>query len=137
MGRREAVFLLDGGMAAGLLRRDAAMMRRLETVAPAEVCISAVTLSELMFGVAMSREQERDKAALDEFLLHVAVLEYMREAAEEYGAIREALTWREVKMGPHEMLIAAHARSRGLRLVTERTKMFREIPGLEIEPWTR
>jgi len=111
------------------------MMRRLETVSPAEVCISAVTLSELMFGTRMSREQERDKAALDEFLRHVAVVECSREAAEEYGVIREALTWREVKMGAHEMLIAAHARSRGLRLVTSRVRKFEDVPGLEAEGW--
>jgi len=110
-------------------------MRRLERVAVGDVCISAVTLSELMFGVVMSRRTEQEQAALDVFLRHVAVVNYPAEAAAHYGSVREALHWREGMIGTHELLVAAHARSLGATLVTGKTRELGLVPGFASEKW--
>jgi tRNA(fMet)-specific endonuclease VapC len=88
-----------------------------------------------MFGVVMSRRTEQDRAALDVFLRHVAVVDYPATAAEHYAAVREALYWKEGMIGTHELLVAAHARSLGTTLVTGRTRTLGLVPGFSAEKW--
>jgi tRNA(fMet)-specific endonuclease VapC len=71
-------YMLDAGTSAAILKRTDEALKRLHAVAVGDVCISAVTLSELKFGVAMSRRETQDHAMLDLFLKYVAVLEYPR-----------------------------------------------------------
>jgi predicted nucleic acid-binding protein len=85
-------YLLDTETCAAILRRsNPAVMERLSRVAVGEVSISAVTLSELMYGVEVSRRTAQDRAAMEVFLRHVAVLEYPSAAAEHYGMVRMVL----------------------------------------------
>ena len=84
--------MLDTETCAAILRgSDAAVMERLSRVAVGEVSISAVTLSELTYGVEVSRRTAQDRTALEVFLRHVRVLEYPSAAAEHYGMVRMVL----------------------------------------------
>ena len=130
------VYMLDSGTSTAILKRTGAPLKRLSGVAVAEVCISAVTHSELMFGVAMSRREAQDQAMLDLFLKYVAVLEYPRAAAGHYGEIRMALELRGEMIGANDLLIAAHARCLGLTLVTDKPKKLGRVPGLGVECWS-
>jgi tRNA(fMet)-specific endonuclease VapC len=129
-----AVYMLDSGTCVAILKRTE-VLKRLTAVPVADVCISAITHSELMFGVAMSRREVQDQAVLDLFLKHVAVLEYPRGAAGHYGEIRMALELRGEMVGANDLLIAAHARSLGLTLVTDKPKKLRRVPGLGVGCW--
>jgi tRNA(fMet)-specific endonuclease VapC len=130
------VYLLDTQTCAAILMRsDAGVMRRLEGVAVGDVAISAVTLSELMYAVTMSRRTEQNRAALDLLLRHVAVLEYPAAAAARYAAMGEAFFYREGRVGAHELLVAAHAGCLGRTLVTKRTRELRLAPGFVGECW--
>ena len=102
-----------------------------------DVCISAVTLAELQFGVAMSRLDEQDGAALGIFLRHIQVLEFPAKAAAHYGQVRAALHWRGVRIGPNELLIAAHARCAKMTLVTRRTRELKNVPEMLAESWMK
>ena len=85
-------YMLDTETCAAILRRaDAVVMERLARVAVSDVCISAVTLSELMYGAEVSRRTAQERAALDVFLKHVSVLDYPHAAAEHYGMVRMVL----------------------------------------------
>jgi tRNA(fMet)-specific endonuclease VapC len=129
-------YLLDTQTCATILMRtDAGVMRRLEGVAVGDVAISAVTLSELMYAVTMSRRTEQDRAALDLLLRHVAVLEYPAAAAARYAAMGEAYYYREGRVGAHELLVAAHAGCLGRTLVTKRTRELGLAPGFAGESW--
>jgi tRNA(fMet)-specific endonuclease VapC len=64
------------------------------------------------------------------------VLEYPDEAALHYVQIRAALKIDGTRIGANDLLIAAHARSLGLTLVTNNTREFSRVQGLHIENWT-
>ncbi|HEX4320228.1 MAG TPA: PIN domain-containing protein [Acidobacteriaceae bacterium] len=129
-----ATYLLDTQTCAAILMRSG-VMRRLERVAVGDIAMSAVTLSELMYAVTMSRRTEQDRAALDLLLRHVAVLEYPAAAAARYASMGEALFYKSGKVGAHELLVAAHAGCLGRTLVTERTKTFGLAPRFVGESW--
>ena len=131
-----AVYMLDARSCVAILKRSDEVLKRL-SVAVTDVCISAVTLSELMFGVSMSRQRTQDQAALDLFLKYVAVLEYPRGAAAHYGEIRMALELLGQMVGANDLLIAAHAQCLGLTLVTDKAKKLGRVPGLAAECWGR
>ena len=67
----------------------------------------------------VSPRRQQNQAALDVYLRHVAVLNYPSDAALDYAAIRADLRKRGTKIGANDLLIAAHARCLGLRLVTD------------------
>ena len=103
---------------------------------PDELCISAITYGELMHGVEKSQARERNRAALTMFLSAISILEFDHYAAEEYGRVRAELERKGTPIGPMDMLIAGHARSEGLILVTNHTREFLRVQNLEVEDWT-
>jgi len=100
------------------------------------ISISSITLAELEHGVANSMYPEKNAVALMEFLSLVNVLPFDEPAAKEYGAIKTDLKKRNCIIGPFDTLIAAHARSLNLTLVTNNTKEFSRVQGLDLEDWT-
>ena len=108
---------------------------RLTRAEAAEVCISAITLSELEYGAQKSLYPEKNKAALLEFTAAIPVMPYDAVAAMRYGIIRTHLERRGEMIGPLDMLIAAHALALGATLVTNNETEFRRVPGLRVENW--
>jgi tRNA(fMet)-specific endonuclease VapC len=132
-----AVYMLDTDISSYIMKRaDEAVLKKLQTVAVSEVCISAITKAELLYGVEISPRREKDQAALDEFLRYVEALDYPASAALDYAIIRADLKRRGALIGSNDLLIAAHARSLGLTLVTNNTSEFERVQGLRIENWS-
>lgn len=104
---------------------------------PEEMCISAVTYAELMHGVEKSRAVEKNRIAISLFLSPITVLEFHAPAAEEYGKIRAELERKGTPVGPMDLLIAGHARSEGLILVTNNTREFERVEDLRVEDWVQ
>lgn len=129
-------YMLDTDIASYIMNsKSPALLQKLQTVPTSAVCISAITKSEIMYGVEISPRQQKDRAALEFFLQHIQVLDYPADAAADYGNIRAALKARGALIGPNDTLIAAHARCLGLTLVTNNTREFKRVPGLKIENW--
>jgi tRNA(fMet)-specific endonuclease VapC len=105
-------------------------------VPPAEVCISVITKSELLYGVEISPRHAQDEAAVRFFLRHVQTMEFPDEAAADYARIRAHLRKCGEVIGANDLLIAAHALCLQLTLVTNNTREFRRVPGLKLENWT-
>lgn len=104
---------------------------------PDDMCISSITYGELMHGVEKSQAVERNRAAITLFLSAISILPFDSDAAEKYGAVRADLERKGTPIGPMDMLIAGHARSRGLILVTNNTREFFRMNELEVEDWTK
>lgn len=104
---------------------------------PEEICISSVTYAELMYGVEKSMAVEKNRIALSLFLSPITVLDFHASAAEEYGKVRAELERQGMPIGPMDLMIAAHARSEELILVTNNTREFHRVEGLILEDWTR
>jgi tRNA(fMet)-specific endonuclease VapC len=132
-----AVYMLDTDISSYIMKRSHdSVLKRLQTVPVGDVSISAITKSELMYGVEVSPRKQQDRMALDAYLKHVEVLDYPDEAALHYGQIRAALKVAGDMIGANDLLIAAHARSLGFTLVTNNTREFGRVPGLKLENWT-
>ena len=104
---------------------------------PEELCISAITYAELMHGVEKSMAVERNRIAMSLFLSPITILQFDERAAEEYGRIKAELEKKGTPIGPMDTLIAGHARSSGLILVTNNTREFNRVVGLTVEDWTQ
>ena len=129
-------YMLDTDIASYIMNsKSPALLQKLQTVSTNAVCISAITKSEIVYGVEVSPRQQKDRAALEFFLRHIEVLDYPAGAAADYGYIRAALKARGTPIGPNDTLIAAHARHLGLTLVTNNIREFSRVPWLKVENW--
>lgn len=102
---------------------------------PKDMCISAITMAELEFGICNSSKPEQNRLALAMFLSGIEIAPFDKKAAEEYGKIRFDLKMRGLLIGSNDMLIAAHAKSLGLTLISNNTREFERIDGLKLENW--
>ncbi len=131
-------YMLDTDTCSYIMKRsNDALLKRLRRTPVSDVCISAITKSELMYGVEVSPRRQQDEAALNAFLRYVEVLDFPDEAAPHYAKIRADLKTRGTMIGANDLFIAAHARSLGLTLVTNNTSEFVRVPNLAIENWAR
>ena len=99
-----------------------------------QLAISSITASELAFGVEKSGS-EPNKLALAKFLAPLDILAYDEHAVEYYAKIRHQLQSQGQTIGSLDMLIAAHALSLNVTLVTNNTKEFERVKGLMLENW--
>jgi tRNA(fMet)-specific endonuclease VapC len=129
-------YMLDTDTCSYVMRRsNPGVIKCLQRVRVSDVCISVITKSELLFGVEISPRRQQDESAFNAFLAYVTVLDFPDAAAQHYAEIRAALKRRGTMIGANDLLIAAHARSLGLRLVTNNTREFGRVPKLIIENW--
>lgn len=98
--------------------------------------ISTVVVFELRYGVARSDRREQSERVLNAFLAdNFEIAPFDADDAAEAGALRGALAEAGTPIGPYDLLIAAQARRRGLRLVTDNVKEFERVPSLAVESW--
>ena len=115
--------------------RPEIVLEKFQQHKPEDMCISAITLAELEYGVWNSSRPEQNRTALMMFLSGIQILPFEGEAAREYGVIRADLKKKGVPIGANDLLIAAHAKAAGLTLVTNNTREFERVEGLSIENW--
>ena len=111
------------------------VLQRLKKELNSGVCISSITLAELEYGMKHSSNPAKNEQALLRFLIPLSILPFGAVAATEYGAIRTYLQNNGTPIGPLDMLIAAHAKSENMILVTNNVREFERVPELEIENW--
>ncbi|MGD1107025.1 MAG: PIN domain-containing protein [Candidatus Korobacteraceae bacterium] len=129
-------FMLDTDTSSYIMNRSSlGAMRRLQSEAVGDVCISAISRSELEYGVEVSPRRDKDRRSLDIFLRHIEVLDFPSDAALDYAQIRAFLKVRGRLIGANDLLIAAHARFLELTLVTNNTREYLRVPGLKVENW--
>jgi tRNA(fMet)-specific endonuclease VapC len=131
-------FMLDANTCVDLIRqRNEKVFRRLKQRQPDELCVSSVTLSELEYGAARSSDPARNRLALAEFMTPLRVMPYDDMAAAAYGPLRAELERKGLPIGPLDTLIAAHALSLGMTLVTDNEREFARVAGLRVQNWAR
>lgn len=101
------------------------------------IFLSSITVSELQYGVCKSKQQNKNQKRLNEFLVPFEILPYDDNAAYHYGHIRANLEKRGCLIGPLDMLIAAHALSKNLILITNNEKEFTKVEALRLENWAQ
>lgn len=102
-----------------------------------DIGISSITLSELRYGVEKSQHIQKNREALNAFLLALEIADFDAEAALSYGIVRTALEKAGMPVGSMDMLISAHALSLGVTLVTNNVLEFTRIKNLNIADWSK
>jgi len=129
-------FMLDTNICINIIRNfNKSLIARVIAQDIEAVCLSSITLAELEHGVAKSSFPTRNSLALMEFIAPLQVFPFDSQAAHIYGSVKASLQRRGLSIGPLDTLIAAHALSCGLILVTHNTREFCRIEGLPVEDW--
>jgi tRNA(fMet)-specific endonuclease VapC len=129
-------YMLDTNVCIHLLRgRGGALRSRLAEEA-AVSCISVMTYHELVHGAASAADPHYERTRVDELATGLEVLDCDAEAASHSGEIHAALAQMGQLIGAYDMLIAGHARSLGLKVITANTREFARVEGLRCEDWT-
>ncbi|MBI2311250.1 MAG: type II toxin-antitoxin system VapC family toxin [Betaproteobacteria bacterium] len=128
--------MLDTNTCIAIIKRKPPQaFRHLRAHKVGDVGISTVTLAELEFGVAKSQHGEKNQQALDEFILPLEIADFDADAARACGRIRADLEKRGTPIGSLDTLIGAHALALGVTLVTNNTREFSRIHGLNVADW--
>ena len=131
-------YMLDTNICIHIIRhRPQSVLERFSKIQPDDVCISAITYSELKYGAEKSSDPSRNWLAVSLFLSAISVVPFDEHAGNEYGSIRTKLERHGTPIGAMDMLIAAHAKALGLTLVTNNTREFERVEGLKLDNWVR
>ena len=127
--------MLDTNLCIRLLRdRPQSLRARFNTEADT-LCVSAIILAEPLHSAAKSAKPVANRQAVENFAARLQVLSFDENAASHAGDIYADLERRGQVIGPYDILIAGHARSRGLVVITGNLKAFQRVDGLRAEDW--
>ena len=131
----EPTWMLDTNTLSDLIRNpQGALVQRLSSIEPDAVATSIVVACELRFG-ARRKGSDALTSRVEQLLGALTVLPFDEPADQHCADIRVALERAGTPIGSHDLFIAAHARSRGMTLVTHNTREFERVPGLSVEDW--
>jgi tRNA(fMet)-specific endonuclease VapC len=128
-------YMLDTNMCIYAQKNNTNVINAIKEHWQEGLCISSITLAELEYGVQASVNVNKNTIALAKFLTIVDVLPFDDGAAIEYGKICADLRKKGTPIGTMDMLISAHAKSEGLIVVTNNTREFKRVEGLELDNW--
>ncbi len=131
-------FMLDTNTCIALIKkRPQKILKRFRSLSIGDIGISIITLAELRYGVEKSQAVEKNRQALQEFLLPLEISDFDETSASAYGVLRTALEKVGKPIGPLDMQIGAHALSLDAVLVTNNIKEFQRIQGLKVVNWLK
>ena len=131
------IHILDTSICVFIIRKKSQLaIQRLRQQPVGDVCLSTVTLGELRYGADKSQDPPKNHAVLNAFLAPLEIVEFDARAADRYGRVRTDLERLGLPIGPLDTLIAAHALSLGLTVVTNNVGEFARVSGLIVEDWT-
>ena len=132
-----SLYLLDTNTVSAVMRGNADLDARLLQLHANAWCISAVTHSEICFGLALRPEAARLARAAQQFFAVATTLPWDASAAQAHGNLRAKLRVAGTPIGDVDEMIAAHALSLGAVLVSDNLKHFARVDGLALENWVR
>lgn len=134
--RSAARYLLDTNICIYIAKgQPLAVRARFEQHTLHDLAMSAITLGELRFGAEKSQSRERALSTIEQLTQAIPACALPQEAGEHHGQIRAALQKQGLPIGNNDLWLAAHARSQGWILVTNNTREFARVPGLQVENW--
>ena len=131
-------YMLDTNICIYLIKQQPReVIEKFQGIALGEITVSTVTVAEMMYGVEKSQYKEKNKTALQAFLAPLEIVDFDFAAAQQYGVVRTYLEIIGKSIGAYDLLIAAHALSLDLILVTNNEQEFQRIPNLMVENWVK
>lgn len=131
-------YLLDTNVWVDYLTgRYPTVVTRIQQSPPDDLCLSSVVMAELRYGAEKSQRKRANHRLLDTLAREVRCVDFDLDGTSAYGALRTAQERRGRPLGPYDMMIAAHARSLDLVLVTDNEREFNQVKSLQVENWRR
>src|SRR3954447_9675149 len=127
--------MLDTNLCIRVLRDRPADLRRRFNAEAETLCISTITVTELFHGAARSAKPVENRQEVERMVARLTVLDFDSRAAAHAGEIYANLGLKGELIGPYDILIAGHARSLGLIVITGNLREFQRVPGLRSEDW--
>jgi len=128
-------YMLDTNIVSDLIRQPQGVVAdHITRVGEATVCCSIIVAAELRYGGA-KKQSEKLSRQIDIVLSAMSILAFDEPADRHYAELRATLTARGEPIGPNDLLIAAHALSTELTLVTSNVREFNQVDGLPVENW--
>ena len=129
-------YLLDSNVCIDFLTgRFPQVTSRIQNLLPEDLCLSSIVVAELRYGADKSAKARRNHELLNVLTAEIPSRDFDTAAAATYGKVRAALEKKGQPIGPNDMLIAAHALSLGLVLVTDNVGELKRVRGLKLENW--
>ncbi|WP_419571232.1 type II toxin-antitoxin system tRNA(fMet)-specific endonuclease VapC [Rheinheimera sp.] len=128
-------YMLDTNIAIYTIKNKPLEVREAFKAHDGQLCISSITLMELIYGAEKSAAVARNLRDIEGFAARLEVLPYDNAAAAHTGQLRAELKKTGRPIGPYDEMIAGHARALGLILVTNNTRQFEQVPGLRLDNW--
>jgi tRNA(fMet)-specific endonuclease VapC len=128
-------FMLDTNIVIYVIKRRPIELLEVFNHHAGRMCISSITLAELLHGVEKSSMPDHNLRKVEDFVSRIEVLEYGSKAAAHYGDIRADLERRGLTIGVNDLHIAGHARSEGFTLVTNNLCEFERVEALRRTNW--
>ena len=129
------VYMLDTNIVSDLVRNPKGKVyRRIKQEGESTICTSIIVAAELRFG-AQKKQSTLLSERLENILKSIVVMAFDEPADQSYGLIRQQLQQQGQLIGPNDLLIAAHALSLNLVLVTNNVDEFERVQGLQVEDW--
>jgi tRNA(fMet)-specific endonuclease VapC len=129
-------FLLDTNICIYIIKqKPPEVLQKFNRYHVGDIGISSITIAELEYGIQKSKSSEKNREALTQFLLPLTIADFDVSAATMYGIIRSTLEKQGNPIGSLDTLIAAHALSLQVSLITNNIKEFNRVPNLNLENW--
>lgn len=129
-------YLLDTNVCVDYLTgRYLSVVSHIQESSPDQLCVSSVVVAELRYGADHSTRRRTNHVRIDVLIGEIEPLDFDLQAAAAYGRLRAALEATGRPIGPNDMLIAAHALSRGFTVVTDNVSEFGRVKGLRVVNW--
>ena len=128
-------YMLDTNIVIYVIKHKPPQVRSKFNTVATQLCVSSITVAELIYGAENSQFPNKNLQTVENFLSRLTVLDYTQDAAIQYGQIKASLKKTGQLISDNDLHIAAHARSKGLILVTNNTKEFERVSALQLENW--
>lgn len=128
-------YLLDTDTCIYTIKRKPVHLKRMFNAHIGQLGISSITWGELITGAEKSNQVQRNLQDLEGFAARLEILDFDRNAATHFGQIRAELARTGESIGAYDSMIAGHARSAGLIVVTNNQSEFNRVNGLRVENW--
>lgn len=128
-------YMLDTNICIYVIKRKPLEAMQAFNLHVGQLCISSITLAELLHGASKSAKSEHNLRVVEDFVSRLDILDYGDKAAAHYGDVRADLERKGTPIGVNDLHIAGHARSEALIIVTNNEKEFVRVNGLRVENW--
>lgn len=132
------MYLLDSNICIFLIRNKTLLLReRIKMYSPSLLHLSVITVAELEYGAAKSKNPVKEHQAVLDFVSPFKIIDFKPNDAENFGLIRAYLEKKGTPIGPYDMEIAAQAITNDLIVVTNNVGEFERVPWIKVEDWTK